>query len=202
MLVPPRLRIWAQVWGGLRDLASRREAHGGAEAAWQEEARNGPGPELLGTQAGRGLLSPGPPPWEGPGRHHVWSWVEPRKQPGETQVVRGTALPSGPTSAAHTTVVTSGICCSQGPGPSHPEAARDLPPTLPCSGVRCQQSKVCKAQPGAPQQWGLTSSCCSCIWATRSRHRWSPCFSSATTASHFSFRTFLSSISCDGGGAG
>lgn len=44
---------------------------------------------------------------------------------------------------------------------------------------------------------GLTSSCCSCIWTSLSLSLRSPCFSSATRASHFSLRAFLSSISCD-----
>lgn len=47
---------------------------------------------------------------------------------------------------------------------------------------------------------GLTSSCSSCSRASRSLCLWSPCFSSATTASHFCPSTFLSSISCGRGG--
>lgn len=49
---------------------------------------------------------------------------------------------------------------------------------------------------------GLTSSCCSCTWASLSFRLWSPCRSAASAASHFSLSVFLSSISCDQGAGG
>lgn len=66
-------------------------------------------------------------------------------------------------------------------------------------GPRC---RVHGRTAGQEPPQGLTSSCCSCIWASLSLRLWSPCRSSASTASHFSLSVFLSSISCDQGAGG
>lgn len=72
--------------------------------------------------------------------------------------------------------------------------------------MRCRGLPVLGSLPQGLQAWarwwegkGLTSSCCSCSWASLSLRLWSPSFSSATRASHFSPRAFLSSISCNQG---
>lgn len=68
---------------------------------------------------------------------------------------------------------------------------------------RAQQQQACsQAAGGGGSGRGLTSSWCARIWASCSLRLWSLCFSSATTASHFSARTFLSSISCGQGAGG
>lgn len=81
----------------------------------------------------------------------------------------------------------------QGPAPTGPESTAGLEVGRRTAGAETA------TQAAGHRAERLTSSCCSCTWASLSLRLWSLCFSSATTASHLSARAFLSSINCNQG---
>lgn len=205
----------AQSWGS-------SGSHTASTAGGQAAAPHGP-PSSYGTQ--EGPVSPSAPaPGSGTqrprGKHRQWqerteTGARAAPPPHLARWLAPWARGSGPRLGRVRSWLRG---CMLGPAVSFTSPRHSHAPRLPCSGVARQGppshrgSEHSGAGGRLQGQWwraghsghghrpkGLTSSCCSCTWASLSLRLWSPCFSSATTASHLSARAFLSSISCNQG---